>query len=95
MRSTSVLLRRMLRFGRTGDRVAKSEAAAGSLAGVPGRMNRRSCGARAPAGGWCHGRERGAASALQPGWRVAPRGQAVLEARRFMVGLGCHWATKC
>jgi putative transposase len=60
------------------------------------RMNRRGCGARAPAGGWCHGRERGAASALQPGWRGAPRGQAaVLVARRFMVGLGCHWATKC
>jgi hypothetical protein len=67
-------------------------------------MNRRICGARARPGWWCpvlcSGREllrqRGAASAPQPGWRGAPRDHAVgLVARRFLVGLGCHWATKC
>jgi hypothetical protein len=67
------------------------------------RMHRRSCGARAPAGWRLVSRmrsgmlrERGAASALQQGWRGAPRDQAaVVVARRFVVGLGCHWATKC
>jgi hypothetical protein len=68
------------------------------------RMHRRSCGARAPASGlagWCDAveellRERGAASALQRGWRGAPRDQAAgLVARHFVVGLGCHCATRC
>src|SRR5918996_4636703 len=63
------------------------------------KMHRRSCGARAPTAAQLlrtsYGVS-GAASALQPGWRGAPRDhRAGLVARRFVVGLGCHWATKC
>jgi hypothetical protein len=73
-----------------GDRVAKSEAAAGSFAGLPDQdappQLRRPCAGGLAAGVAEAGgkllRERGVASALQRGWRGAPRDQAaVLVAR--------------
>ena len=98
MRSTRVFLLRGGSYGFSARATAwqRARLRLGASPGCLIEMHRRSCGARAPAGGWCHGRERGAASALQSGWRGAPRDhRAGLVARRFVVGLGCHWATKC
>jgi hypothetical protein len=101
MRSTSVFLLRWC-YGFAARAIAWQRARL-RLRASPGcllKMHRRNCGARAPtvATGVADElrRERGAASALHPGWRDAPRDDAtMLEARRFAVGLGCHWATKC
>ena len=88
----------------TGDRVAKSDAAAGNFAGLPDQDAPPQLRPPCAGAGWRESRTQ-SRSCCASAARRAPFNQAGAASRatnaagllawRLVVGLSCHWATKC